>query len=356
MERKPRVLYLYAGSRKHFYEEWKKGLVADTQLLGQNHMSDLGIDAEFKEFQISELLRKINFNLVHLPYLSILRRYDVVFICAGLPLVFAAKKIFGWKKPRFVIYNTSLTNALLRNKRGFARHILVRAISALDSIVCTATEQADFLKKEGFDPEKIVVRPIGIDPAPFLAHDDTYPDIDTPFIVSVGRDLGRDYATLFEAVRELPIKVVVATKPEAVLGLTPPPNVEIRFNVPYSEMPKLYRKALFAVTPLRDATNPNGSDTSGQYGFLEPMAAGRAVIVSDRSTVHDYLEHEKSALLVPPGNPTALRGAIEELIRDSAKRDRLALAGREAVRERYTSTQFARELARIFQRLADTRV
>ncbi len=355
MDRKPRVLYLYAGSRKRFYEEWRRGLVADTQLLGLNHMAEFGIDAEFKEFRFAEMLRKVSFNLVHLPYLSILRNYDVVFICAGLPLVFAAKQIFRWEKPRFVIYNTSLSNALKRNKSGLAHRVLIKAIEGLDSIVCTASDQAEFLKKEGFNPEKISVRPIGIDPLPFSKHDEILSDAEAPFIVSVGRDLGRDYATLFEAVKGLPIKVVVATKPEAVLGLTPPPNVEIRFHVPYSEMPELYRRALFAVTPLKDAGNPKGSDTSGQYGFLEPMASGRAVVASDRTTVRDYLEHEKNALLVPPSDPTALRTAIEELIRDSAKRDRLARAGRETVQERYTSKQFARELALIFQRLTPPR-
>src|SRR3989344_5861359 len=106
--RGPHVLYLYAGSRKVFYEKWKNGQNPDTQLLGLKYMKELCVNATFIEFQFAEWLQKINFILVHLPYLFAIRRYDVIFIGAGLPLVFVAKHLLGWKKPKFVIYNTFL--------------------------------------------------------------------------------------------------------------------------------------------------------------------------------------------------------------------------------------------------------
>jgi len=346
-----KVLYLYAGTRKEFYEKWKRGLVPDTQLLGLNYMKDLGIDAEFIEWRLPEFLRKINFNIVHLPYIFGIKKYDVVFICAGLPLVFLAKYILRWKKPRFVIYNTYLANALARNSRGLFGFITRKAIENLDVIICTARSQIKPLINAGIAPEKIKFVQIGIDAKKFVSESNT---LRNSYILSVGRDLGRDYKTLFEAVRGLDVKVIVATKPEAIVGLTPPPNVEVRFHVPYEDMPALYANALFVVTPLKSADNPNGSETSGQYGYLEPMAAGKAVIATDKQTVRDYIENEKTGILVPPENSTVLREAINRLSDPTVEpfRKTLGAQAQKAVLENFTSERWARTLAEIFKSVA----
>ncbi len=384
-----RVLYLYAGSRKAFYESWRRDEAPDTQLLGLNYMKNLGIDAEFIEWRFCEWLRRINFNLVHIPYLFAIKKYDIVFLCAGLPLVFIAKYVLRWKKPKFVIYNTFLANALARNQRGISGFITRKAIENLDIIVCTARAQIPPLIDAGIAKEKIKFVPIGIDARKFVAKEklplerpakfpseefclirsprsslasleSPWPlgsspsfsrDFSSSYILSVGRDLGRDYKTLFDAVRGLPIKVIVATKQETIAGLTVPPNVEIRFNVPYSDMPALYAGASFVVTPLKRADNPSGSETSGQYGYLEPMAAGKAVIVSDKPVVRDYIEHEKTGILVPPEDSRALRAAIERLTVDESMRNTLGAVAQKSVLENFTSERWARALAAIFKLL-----
>ena len=344
-DKRVRVLYLYAGSRKEFYDKWKHGTVPDTQLLGLNYMEQFGIDAEFIEWRLPEFLRRISFNLVHLPYIFAIKKYDIVFICAGLPLVSLAKKILRWKSPQFVIYNTYLTNALRRRHSGFLHWFNKKAIEGLDVIVCTARTQIQPLIEAGIASEKIVFRHIGIDAESFQTSGVGN------YILSVGRDLGRDYKTLFEAVRGLPVKLVVATKPEAIVGLNVPPNVEVHFNVPYEEMPALYRGALLVITPLKAADNTSGSETSGQYGYLEPMAACKAVIVSDKPVVRDYIENEKTGLLVPPENPAALRAAIERLTDDEQLRSRLGTAAQVSVLTNFTSERWALALAEIFKSL-----
>ena len=348
----PKVLYLYAGLRKDFYAKYQKGLVPDTQLLGLNYMEQFGIKAEFKEWALSNWLRKISFNLVHLPYLFIIRRYDVVFICAGLSLVFLAKWLLGWKKPKFVIYNTYLTNALKRHPTGLIHFINRKAIENIDLVVSTAREQMEFLLAQGFDPQKIIFHPIGIDAERFYNESKKGPAYRAPYIASVGRDLGRDYQTLFEAVKDLSVEIKVATKAETVKGLSVPSNVKLLFNVPYEEMPSFYKRALFVVTPLKNTENKAGSDTSGQYGFLEPMAAGKAVIVTDKSTVRDYIENGKEGILVPPSNAEDLKKAILTLLKDGDFRERLGRAGQQKVLKQFTSLRFAQALSDIFKSLS----
>ncbi len=347
-----RVLYLYAGSREAFYESWRRGEAPDTQLLGLNYMKNLGIDAEFIEWRFCEWLRRINFNLVHIPYLFAIKKYDIVFLCAGLPLVFIAKYVLRWKKPKFVIYNTFLANARARNQSGVSSFITRKAIENLDTIICTARAQVPPLLAAGIAPEKIKFAPIGIDVKKFVIYSPSFSrDQSTGYILYVGRDMGRDYKTLFDAVRGLPVQVVVATKPEAVAGLTVPPNVEIRFNVPYGDMPALYANAAFVVTPLKRADNPSGSETSGQYGYLEPMAAGKTVIVSDKPVVRDYITHEKTGILVLPEDSRALRAAIEQLTADEPMRNTLGAVAQKSVLENFTSERWARALAAIFKSL-----
>ena len=69
------------------------------------------------------------------------------------------------------------------------------------------------------------------------------------------------------------------------------------------------------------------------FGFaaVEAMACGCALASTDCGGVRDYAEHEVNALLVPPGDATALGEAIVALLENNALRVRLASAGARAV-------------------------
>lgn len=68
---------------------------------------------------------------------------------------------------------------------------------------------------------------------------------------------------------------------------------------------------------------------------LEAMAMGTAVIASDVAAVGEQLIDGESGLLVTPGNPRALAGAIVDLYRDAPRRRALAAAGQRRV-ERFS--------------------
>jgi glycosyltransferase involved in cell wall biosynthesis len=62
--------------------------------------------------------------------------------------------------------------------------------------------------------------------------------------------------------------------------------------------------------------------------LMEAMACGLAAVASDLSGIPELVEHERTGLLVPPGDPRALAEAIRRLHDDPALRGRLAGAGR----------------------------
>lgn len=75
--------------------------------------------------------------------------------------------------------------------------------------------------------------------------------------------------------------------------------------------------------------------------LLEAMAAGKPVIATEVGDMPRIIQHNYSGLLIPPQNTEALAAAMEELIQDSAKAQRLALAARQEVENRFSAKQMA---------------
>ena len=98
--------------------------------------------------------------------------------------------------------------------------------------------------------------------------------------------------------------------------------------VPHDELQHLYARAAVVACPSR------------REGFgvacLEAMAHGRPVVASAVGGLKDLVVDGKTGLLVPPGDPEALRAALERLLADAELRRRLGACGRERAGERFS--------------------
>lgn len=72
------------------------------------------------------------------------------------------------------------------------------------------------------------------------------------------------------------------------------------------------------------------------YGILEAMAAGRPCVVTDAGGSAEAIVDGESGLVVPPGDASALAGAVNRLLADRETADRFGAAAGERVRERFT--------------------
>lgn len=362
-----KVLYLFAGERKKLEQLWQEGKMPDSFFIGLNHLKDLGIEATYIENKFLNWVRKKNYNLPNLFLLFTLRRYDIVFSGASLALPFVAKVLLRMKKPKFVWYNTFFTNAIRRNERKpFRLWAIKKSIASLDAVFCPSTAQRQFLIEQGFDPARIFFIPNGIDVA-FMKWKQEEgkgaPRSAEPFILTVGKDMGRDYATLCEAVRGLPIKVKVAALPRNFKGVKDvPKNLEILGFVPFNDLIRLYNQAEFVVIPTKSETHLDASDCSGQYVLLDAMSLGKAVIASKRQTLADYLDDGEPSLcselrrgeegvVVPPEDPKALQAAILSLLRDKERAQALGRRAAERAETQFSTKRLAEELAKIFKGL-----
>jgi glycosyltransferase involved in cell wall biosynthesis len=91
----------------------------------------------------------------------------------------------------------------------------------------------------------------------------------------------------------------------------------------------------------------------GPYAPLEAMRAGTAVVLTDVVGSRDAVEDGTSGVLVPPARPDLLGGAVVELLRDPARRDRLGAAGRARVAERFDVRAAGAALDRLYAELAE---
>ena len=101
----------------------------------------------------------------------------------------------------------------------------------------------------------------------------------------------------------------------------------------------LYARSALAVVPLLENDYQTGIST-----ILEMMAMGKPLIVTRTRGQTDTIVDGENGLYVPPGDPAALRAAIERLRRDPAEAARLGRNARQYVEKQAGLDLFTRTL------------
>jgi glycosyltransferase involved in cell wall biosynthesis len=120
---------------------------------------------------------------------------------------------------------------------------------------------------------------------------------------------------------------------------------------PHEEVPAILARADIGLAPYAE-------DAPGYFSPLklfEYLAAGLAVVAADVPGVREVVDGE-TAVLVPPGDPAGLAGAVAGLARDPERREALGRAGRELVEAHHRWDQRARQVLEAVRRLAEPAV
>jgi glycosyltransferase involved in cell wall biosynthesis len=116
-------------------------------------------------------------------------------------------------------------------------------------------------------------------------------------------------------------------------------QVELPGEVPDS-YPYLERADVFVL--------PSRSEQSGSLALLEALQAGCAVVASRVDGIPEDVTEGASALLVEPGDPSALAAALKRLLGDPELRRRLAAGARRRFEERFSASAFAAALGKVY--------
>ena len=209
-----------------------------------------------------------------------------------------------------------------------SRKPLIRwCLNHVDRLLVYFRDARAFEREYGISPQRFHYIPFKINALEIIRRAAV---CDRGYIFTGGRSR-RDFATFFAAVGPLGYPVKVIASPEAEMrpdgsslaGLEVPPNVEITIDDPSPEFfVRTMAAARLVVLPiLRDITTQAGIGV-----YLQAMALGKCVIVSSGLGVSDVLTADQ-ALIVPAGDPDALRQAIERVWNDEDLRRCYAARG-----------------------------
>lgn len=349
------VLFVYMGlNRRELLPDVEAGNLPDSAFRGYLSMRhEQGQRTDF--FDMNDLpswvphiaRRMVSPNVLHLLHIPRVLKYDYVITSDSLLLAWITSNIgrlMGKAKWIYIPINSSVLT------RRHARHpvrfwALIRMWSSFFRIAYITRSQADDFLRIGIKEKRLTFVPFGIDTRFFSSEQDPR---ESEYVLSIGRDLGRDYQTLFDAASKLPYRFIIATAPKNIpQGVEIPSNVEIRYNVDADGIRALYRGAACVVILLKGDTATEGSDCTGQTVMLEALSARQAVVATNRSWIQEYFEESQDYMGVPPGDADAAAKAIQTLWENQDLRVSIAKKGQEAVRERYDSENLARNLLAI---------
>lgn len=254
------------------------------------------------------------------------RDYDIVYSLgedAGLALEFLLR--LRGIHPRHIM----VAHNLLSSRKT----PVVRAMRVIDRferiIVFSSAALPGIVETYGVEPDKVLFTMDAVDD--HFWKPDLELEAEPDLILSIGR-ARRDYPTLLNAVRDLPVRLriqdgsqwYIAYGGEQFAQDTMPENVEVGDYLSFEELRGHYNRAAFVVIPLE----PGAHHSAGTVSIKEAMAMAKAVIVASDGGIEDYVVHGKSGLLVRAGDSDGLRQAIMELCSNPARTEEMGQYGR----------------------------
>ena len=76
---------------------------------------------------------------------------------------------------------------------------------------------------------------------------------------------------------------------------------------------------------------------------------GVPVVVTNISGIPELVENENTGLLVPPGDPDKLAGAMLRMLTDAQLRNQVAAAGRQRVVTDFDNRRLVQDLAEVYK-------
>jgi len=264
------------------------------------------------------------------------RRYSVIVAWAdriGLPLALLLK--ITRSRQQLVLISIRITNGV---KGFFVKRLRVH--SHLHSIFARSLQRELAADELGVPADKLRIDGPAIDELFWKPTKSASENM----ICAVGWE-ERDYATLIEAVRTLPVNVEIAAGTSTLPDLPDvsrtvdanlvkstgelPSTVRLRTYQPL-ELRELYARSRFVVVPV----NPVDFD-AGATAITEAMAMGKAVITSRAAALTNVFQDGEAGIFVEPGDVAAWREAIRYLLDHPDEAVLMGEAGRASVERMY---------------------
>jgi glycosyltransferase involved in cell wall biosynthesis len=295
----------------------------------------------------------------HLCWVIYRRRVDLVHVNSYVPGNYTRLAAALMQVPLIVDHWHGFTRF---NRK---RRLICRFLGRFTDLSLTVSKGVkDYLLEEiGLDPAKVRVVPNGVDlarieaarPGPEVRRELGLPD-DLPVIGLVGRldHWGKGHKELFTAMAQLqerwPCRALIVgggRREEEIKDLAASLGLAdlVHFLGSRPDVPDLLQAMDIFVLP---------SYSEGvSLALLEAMAAGLPVIATAVGGTPEAVTEGVTGLLIPPRDATALAGALERLLSDSALAKKLGEKARKAVAEKFSLERLGREINGIYGELLE---
>ena len=245
------------------------------------------------------------------------------------------------------------------------RHLLEHYPAAKDKVVV----QYNGVDLSRFAPEAAVAAagqphdskiPLSANPQSAIRNPKSF---EPGLIFSVGRLIEKKgFAHLIRAVailrdRAVPVRCVIAGDGddadklrEEIKRLNLKKHVELAGPIKQEQVRSFLRRAACFALPCVQARN--GNVDALPTVLLESLASGCPSVSTSVSGIPEIIEHEKSGLLVEPGDDAALAAAIERILTDAPLAARLSAGGRRRAEERFDAARNGERLLALLERAA----
>jgi glycosyltransferase involved in cell wall biosynthesis len=348
-----KVLFLFNGTREGLIEKVKTGEYHGDGFWGMLRLAHYGIQANYIELErvfpkslVRFLRNHINIYFIHVPIFWKIFAYDIVFTSSafGAQLFHA---IFRIKKPIWVMHDFSIVG-LLGNEKTFRQKLFKFMVTRAKAVVTlSVSEKIELEKRFPHLRGNVEFIPFGVD-AEFFKPDPA--SVEEQQILAVGFDPDRDWETLIDAVKDLNVKVVLATRPERIKKLLPLPAHIVAKQFTPKELVREYSKSQIIIVPLN--TSGRANDAMGCSTLFEGMAMAKPVIVTQTRATESYITHGENGLLVKEGDAEDLKQNIEKLLNNKELRGKLGTNARAYALQELDPEKRAEQLATFFKKIA----
>lgn len=237
---------------------------------------------------------------------------------------------------------------IFKEKSGFKGNIFKKIVSkALNSeyvdkaVVYTKAEIDHYVSIFGVRKDLFAPLPLGIQSRKVSG--DPKEELPSEFLLAVGRS-NRDYAFLFHAVKDLPYSVVLLTD---MLEGDPeiPENVIWKNNIHGDEYLRILNKCRAVLIPLKDETI-----SSGQLVMLQSMQYKKPIIITEASSINDYVKHGYNAI-VSSKEPEAFKNSIITLLHDKDLYSQIVDNGYLEFRQKYSVQSLGKNVGNIISKM-----